>query len=297
MTDAEKETIKRKLVALAKNEIIITYDAPDAPLSAAASRIGGRPAVPKDFEWPRYAPPRAKGVLSSLIRRFLPGSGREPQLGLPLAFVAQINLKDAAPYDADGLLPKSGILSFFYDLESWGFDPSHRGSARVFYFPDEAVLTVADLPDDLEPARRIPEFIPAFMSKLSLPGCDEFEFLTDEDCEWKDFQQCRSECGHVEFDEREHFKLLGYPYVIQNPMEEECESVTSAFRSDGRGYVNEKEFLERAREWTLLLEAGGIYSDRFELSFGDCGRIYFWIRNEDLRNRNFENVWLVLQCD
>lgn len=38
MTDAEKETVKRKLDALAKNEIIITYDAPDAPLSAAASR-------------------------------------------------------------------------------------------------------------------------------------------------------------------------------------------------------------------------------------------------------------------
>ena len=36
--------------------------------------------------------------------------------------------------------------------------------------------------------------------------------------------------------------------------------------------------------------------DGFELMFGDCGRIYFYIRKEDLRNRNFENVWLSLQC-
>ena len=30
--------------------------------------------------------------------------------------------------------------------------------------------------------------------------------------------------------------------------------------------------------------------------FGDCGRIYFYIRKKDLAERNFDNVQLILQC-
>ena len=65
--------------------------------------------------------------------------------------MAQINLKDVANLDKDNLLPKSGVLSFFYELDSmkWGYDPKDTGSARVFYFPDEATLTAAEFPDEL----------------------------------------------------------------------------------------------------------------------------------------------------
>ena len=30
--------------------------------------------------------------------------------------------------------------------------------------------------------------------------------------------------------------------------------------------------------------------------FGDCGRVYFCIRKEDLAARRFDRVWLILQC-
>ena len=30
--------------------------------------------------------------------------------------------------------------------------------------------------------------------------------------------------------------------------------------------------------------------------WGDCGRLYFWIRQEDLRRCVFDNVWMLLQC-
>ena len=41
---------------------------------------------------------------------------------------------------------------------------------------------------------------------------------------------------------------------------------------------------------------GTISDDDYELMFGDCGHIYYWIRKEDLMNCNFENTWLILQC-
>jgi len=34
----------------------------------------------------------------------------------------------------------------------------------------------------------------------------------------------------------------------------------------------------------------------FELMFGDCGSIYFYIRKEDLAARRFDRVWLIQQC-
>ncbi len=48
--------------------------------------------------------------------------------------------------------------------------------------------------------------------------------------------------------------------------------------------------------WQLLLQLDTVRKDDFELMFGDCGRIYFYIRKDDLKARRFENVWLILQC-
>ena len=39
-----------------------------------------------------------------------------------------------------------------------------------------------------------------------------------------------------------------------------------------------------------------VTGDGFELMFGDCGRVYFCIRKEDLAARRFDRVWLILQC-
>jgi uncharacterized protein YwqG len=30
--------------------------------------------------------------------------------------------------------------------------------------------------------------------------------------------------------------------------------------------------------------------------WGDGGRLYFWIREQDLAVNNFDKTWLVLQC-
>jgi uncharacterized protein YwqG len=32
------------------------------------------------------------------------------------------------------------------------------------------------------------------------------------------------------------------------------------------------------------------------MMWGDVGRIYFWLTDEDLRARRWEEAWLVLQC-
>ena len=89
--------------------------------------------------------------------------------------MAQINLKDVAEYDTEGILSKTGILSFFYEQisMSWGFDPKDKGSARVYYFPDETELTLRDIPESMDEECIIPELAVTFESHISLPEFSE----------------------------------------------------------------------------------------------------------------------------
>ena len=46
----------------------------------------------------------------------------------------------------------------------------------------------------------------------------------------------------------------------------------------------------------LLFQLDTVESGGFELMFGDCGHIYFYITKEDLAARRFDRIWLILQC-
>ena len=81
-------------------------------------------------------------------------------------------------------------------------------------------------------------------------------------------------------------------------MEEECAAVTRGFNMGGISYPKKyKEEIKKAsKDWVLLFQMDTVESDNYELMFGDCGHLYFWIKKEDLANKNFENIWLILQC-
>ena len=51
---------------------------------------------------------------------------------------------------------------------------------------------------------------------------------------------------------------------------------------------------EELDEWVLLLQL-----DSYEatgMMWGDCGRLFFMMRQADLLSRKFDEAWLVLQC-
>jgi uncharacterized protein YwqG len=85
-------------------------------------------------------------------------------------------------------------------------------------------------------------------------------------------------------------------------MEEECEACTRGFRQGNpEDYkmisdAEKADITDKAKDWMLLFQMSTIEFEDYELMFGDCGSIYFWIRKEDLKERNFDKVWLVLQC-
>ena len=80
-------------------------------------------------------------------------------------------------------------------------------------------------------------------------------------------------------------------------MELECELVTHGlYCGDATGYEDPraKELEISSRQWRLLLQIDS--DDSAEMMWGDVGRVYFWIREEDLRQARFDRTWTILQC-
>ena len=290
-----------------KTAIRVTHEKAETPVPIGQSKYGGKPHLPEGFEWPRYLYKEDKKSEDK-----------------PLSFLAQFNLAETHPFDTGELLPSTGMLYFFYEMESmkWGFDPKDNGCSRVFYIEDAAAqLTPVDFPEDLDDYYIIPEFILSFEKQKSLPSFEEFEVHAgnekilyedareqmvegEEDAdEWDLYERALENYGcpiNDETDENSH--LLGYADVIQNEMLQECEMVTRGFYCGdavtGLSGEERKQIKEQRKEWVLLFQMGTVADteEEYELMWGDAGCIYFYIKKEDLKARNFDKAWLLLQC-
>ncbi len=94
------------------NSIRLKTSQPDGKLPVGSSKFLGNPDVWESFQWPSITV-----------------DGEE----YDLSFLCQINCAEAAPFDKDGILPKTGMLYFFYDLDEMPCDPSDPDAARVVY--------------------------------------------------------------------------------------------------------------------------------------------------------------------
>ncbi len=269
-----------------RTAIITDYDAAESEVAAGKSKFGGKPHMPEGFEWPYYEGEDYEGVVKKR----------------PLSFLAQFNLEETAEYDKDNRLPHQGMLYFFYDLETmkWGFDPKDKGCARVFYIEDTDNLKSIDFPADLNADFVIPEFALSFSAQMDLPDYEEIAEAIPE-VEWDVYDEERVLYGYEGDDEdkEEVSKLLGYANLIQGDMLLECEEVCNGIYCGNVPEITDEQrekLMKGSKEWELLFQMSTVGNEDYELMFGDCGSIYFYIKKQDLQAKNFDKVWLVLQC-
>lgn len=251
-------------------------------IPVGASKIGGKPDLPSSVKWPKEKCKVRK-------KKFLIFKTSSPkQTEIPLSFIAQINLSEVSHLDAEGLLPRKGMLYFFYsaDQSVWGFDPRDRSGFQVFFFDGKSPLKRTDYPEKLPQHARYraasvtAERSVSFPDHLSFLNADEF----DRFCEMT---------GDVPVN-----KMLGHADIIQSEMELECELVTNGiYVGDPSGYRDPRvPVLEQnSKDWRLLLQVDSNEKD-CGMMWGDLGRIYYWIRRDDLLDRKFDRSWLILQC-
>ena len=279
---------KQVLPPLCRSRIETRFAPAGEDLPAGSSKFGGRPEGPA-------------GVVGPVFEtKTFDGEEGKPR---PLAFLAQFDCARLAELDPEGLLPRTGLLSFFYELGSqrWGYDPKDAGCARVFWFEEEP-LAPAEFPQDLEEEHRLPELAAELSGGTDAPDFQDaclaldYPFTAND---YRFFDQARRELGYAYPDNRS--QLLGWPDIIQNNMTLECELVSRGHYLGGSWESVPQEERDALRvpsvqDWRLLFQLDTVASGDFELMFGDCGRIYFYIRREDLLARRFDRAWLVLQC-
>lgn len=279
-------TMQEKMRSLAKNSVELKIEGEET-YTLGATRFGGQPDVPPDFIWPTYEGESYDGVAKDR----------------PLTFLAQFNCAKLAPFDTEHILPDHGLLSFFYetDTQCWGYDPEDKGCARVYWFEDISALSAADFPADMEADFRFPMLKVQMAQKTSYPLWVDFSQMFPDE---KDYDAIDSVWNELTGETPENrSQLLGWPDVIQSTMFMECDLVSQGYYlGDGNGWNKiPKELRQQAEQtahdrWLLLFQLDTVEQDDFELMFGDCGHIYFYILKEDLAARRFDRIWLILQC-
>jgi uncharacterized protein YwqG len=214
--------------------------------------------------------------------------------GKPLSFLAQLDLAEIASAHKFDWLPSTGSLLFFYDVEEmpWGFDPKDRGKWKVIYQEDPKFSI--DLPTALAQEFIIPENYLVAQKDMVLPDLEYPEpsqlNFSDEDFD---------AYGEYKDEMRDNYhRVGGHPSVIQNnTMELECQLASNGiYVGEPEGYNSQKakDLTPGAKDWRLLLQVDS--DDDEGMMWGDLGRLYFWVREQDARKKNFDNVWLILQC-
>lgn len=269
-----------ELVASAAPSVRIRLRQPDTAIGA--SRFGGRPDLPSDFTWPRNN-------------------------GKPLAFLSQINFAEIPDGPDRAALPARGSLVLFYDLYEgpWGYDPNHLGGWRVAVFPADAALERRPFPADLRAEWGYGQRGLSFEWEWLLPAPELAEFparirerinTDDQTAEaWRALWNDVLECGV-----NQH-RLLGYPQPNQSDMRLECQLVTHGLycgNSSGYDSAEAKALASGAKEWRLLLQIDTDDSDEAVpgWSWGDAGRLYYLVRDSDLRRGVLDQGWLIMQC-
>jgi uncharacterized protein YwqG len=242
---------------------------------ASTSYLGGSPPAYPGFAWPE-------------------------RKGLPLGFVGCVDLSQVTTID---WLPKTGLLSFFYDFDqtAWGFDPKDRGAWRVDYVPDASLVTgVAEAPATLPSESRLPRRAVTLTPASIPPPWDRSPLaeakLPDDEREraWKALDAIREEV----YGGRPKHQMGGWPEPVQGAdMDLECQLASNGiYVGDPSGYQDPRAAALRpgAADWRLLLQVDS--DDDLKVMWGDLGMIYFWVREADARAGDFRNAWLVLQC-
>jgi len=241
---------------------------------AHLSRLGGLPVLPAELAWPAWQ-------------------------GTPLAFLCQLDLSEIPAACERRGLPDTGILYFFYcqNQETWGFSPQDKGSWQVLYTPRPAAdCTERSAPDGLARECIYPVKPLAFAPVLTYPDWQDERVaaLHLNDRQGDEY----GELSTAVFGSEPAHHLFGYPTPVQdNDMDLECQLVSHGlYCGDPAGYQTpEARELEGGRaEWTLLLQLDS--DDDAGMMWGDCGMLYFWIKESDLRQSRFEECWMILQC-
>lgn len=131
----------------------------------------------------------------------------------------------------------------------------------------------------------------------STPDPGDDDEISWEELSWAHgYEEDGADPAEVVVENGPFHQLLGHPRGAQGAMEWTCALTHSrvyCVDADDYGNARPDALKAEADDWRLLLQLDS--DERLGWSWGDFGRVYYWIRRESLANRQFDGAWLVLQ--
>lgn len=199
-----------------------------------------------------------------------------------------------------GALPSVGLLSFFYDAvsqQAWGFRPGDAESWSVVYVEDAGSCVRRPWPEELAEEGRFSPLGVRHVAELTYPAGESFDIeKLGIDRPWETYERV---LGHPDDGDDDDVvtRVGGNPDLVQGDMQVECQLASNGIDCGGADYLElaeAKRLLPGASDWHLLFQIDS-YEQDAGMMWGDVGKLYFWIRDEDLANRNWKAPWMVLQ--
>lgn len=240
----------------------------DNDIPVGASKFGGLPDLSPETEYPHHH-------------------------SQPLLFIGQINCEDVATFAATKFLPQAGLLSFFYNeyqfLENDAHMPTH---CQVIY--SHHIETLTRTPDSqserlFECASLKFSEVTSLPFQTSLLISDSINQLTVTMND-NDREEFYTFMETVFIDVNDH-RMFGHPNSIQEDAFLDAYNFARGGTWSNLGYEVTRENQEK---WNLLLQVDS--SDVTGMMWGDMGRLYYCIREDDLKNLGFDKVVCTMQC-
>lgn len=269
---------KEKLIKMIRPTVgIRTKSSDDKKVKVGKSKIGGKPDLPKDFEWPK--------------------SDNKSML-----FCAQYNLSELTKFDKENNLPKKGFFYVFLSLDQEWNEFNGVNQPFKFMFSETENIIRTEFPNDLVEKQTFKTAEIEYFQFYTIPDDENyklFEFEKKYDDFYFYFYQPTDEYLIEELyeDSNKMHQILGYDRSIQS-------SVVYEFASKELGlYLAESS--EHKKRWNDILELSKTYELLLQLDcddsntdlskYGGSGTYYFGLSKTDLENKNFNDIKMSFQ--
>lgn len=255
-----------KIVSLKRNAVLLKVSTEPSP-----HYLGGSPRIPDEKEWPSN-----DRVHMSFIGCF-----------------------DLGRLNSDGYLesmPRNGCFLAYYDaIESaWGYDQAIKNYFKITHRETLAETELA-MPKDLKREGIFKKTYLSAVRTLDWPTLDvqANNGVTLDAASGERYEELLKNLKQQNF----CTKIGGYPSEIQGDMSWECQLVTNGlYCGDSSGYedTRAKKLRAGAKDWNLLLQVDSV--EAAGMGWGDSGMLYYWMKNSDLKESQWNRTWLISQC-
>lgn len=265
-TDAPPEIVEAVVRgALPSIRLVAQFPGAGQAPRLGGCRIGGLPDLPAGVHWPR---------LSAALNSGPSGMPREDE---PLWFLMQVNLSEVAASDVANLLPKAGMLYFFFHWHA-AEEPKAPDAGLVLFHEGSAQgLRRVEAPADIHSAGHFRGFDLLPRLEWTVPRCDGTNY---ELSFWDNLDDCVAEVQGLDvgWGPAPVHRMLGHPEFLQ---------------ADGLSQ-GDALLLQVSSDCPAGLSSVGPYPET-GMMWGDVGRIYYIISEADLKARHFGSVWAVME--